>query len=457
MKPPKPPLSRKERSEIWKSFWLHAVAATGFIIITSIAAMIVQAGAGESLSLLIYLIQGVLNFLVWARFVKRIEKYKDSTGITYPLTYFALAFASFILFVGPLVLFVSLLIRLQNVPSQLEKMNPPEQQNAPRAASKVLGTHWIFAKSKKKLTRRVVSSSTPVSEPAIQLASSSVAPPSTEQPIPKPLAVQTAVAASPSPSQPKPPMQDSSMDDDDSFYEEVAKEIESNTLKPGLWTRAFAEANGSHDLARALYIRLRVAQLVRVKQAELREIQRLEDERIMHEEKARLQAAKLEAAELERKEKEAEAALEKRLEEQRRLQEQKQRTEEERRKKEEKEEEEAAKNPAQIRKMAAKRLKKDLENLACYSTRICDGETYFYLFKRCLFYVSSDEILFIPKVCKGLPTEILVSRKLGDYIKMTLGIYEPGVTGIIHLKNGTRFRLNLGSESKKALREWAKR
>lgn len=136
------------------------------------------------------------------------------------------------------------------------------------------------------------------------------------------------------------------------------------------------------------------------------------------------------------------------------MQELKQRSEEKRRKEEE---EKAEKDPAQIRKTSAKRLKSDLGNLACYSTQICDGETYFYLFKKCLFYVSSDEILFIPKACKHLPTEILVSRKLGDYIQMTLGIWEPGVTGIIQLKNGSRFRLNLGSESKKALREWAKR
>lgn len=443
MKPPKPPLSRKERSEIWKSFWLHAVAATGFIIITSIAAMIVQAGAGESLSLLIYLIQGVLNFLVWARFVKRIEKYKDSTGITYPLTYFALAFASFILFVGPLVLFVSLLIRLQNVPSQLEKMNPPEQQNAPRAASKVLGTHWIFAKSAKKLTGRVVSSSTPVSEPTIQLALSSRVTPLTEQSIPKPPALQTADAASPSPSQLKPPMQDSSMDDDDSFYEEVAKEIESNTMKPGLWTRAFAEANGSHDLARALYIRLRVAQLVRVKQAELREIQRLEDERIELEEKARLEAAREEAervrvAYLQKQKQEEEARLEAGrnalvLEEQERYE----------------------KSPARIRHLATVRIKSEYGHQKYRFEKLLIGYAFFKFYNPCYLIIGENEILLVSqKRSSENLIEILVSPVLGDRIKVMSWFNSFDENVRIVMADGTRLFLKLTLGTHKALREW---
>jgi hypothetical protein len=28
----KKPLSKKQKSEIWKSFWLHAVAATGVVL-----------------------------------------------------------------------------------------------------------------------------------------------------------------------------------------------------------------------------------------------------------------------------------------------------------------------------------------------------------------------------------------------------------------------------------------
>jgi hypothetical protein len=365
----KKPLSRKQKSEIWKSFWLHSIGAA-----VCIPFVVVAYNSGYIAELHVVLksiILGIPNFLVWARFVTKIRKYQESTGIPYPSTYYALAIGSFVIIVGPLLLFFSLLIRMSKVPT--------------------------FAD-------------------------------------PKPSALPFI--------------------DDESFYEEVAKELESDSMKPGLWTKALVEADGEQERVKPIYIRLRVAQLLTAKEAELRELQRLEDERIRVEEEARLQAAKLEAAELEaaeleaaeleRKEKEAEAALEKRR--------QLEAAELERK---EKEAEAALEKRRQLE--AAQRLKKDLESLACYSTRICKGETYFYLFKQCTFYVSSDEILFIPKVCTDLPTEILVSRKRGDYIKMTLGIYEPGVTGIIHLKDGTQFRLNLDRESKYALSEWAKR
>jgi hypothetical protein len=48
---------------------------------------------------------------------------------------------------------------------------------------------------------------------------------------------------------------------DDAFYDEVAKELEANKLIPGVWTRAFAEADGDENRAKAIYIKLRVAQL----------------------------------------------------------------------------------------------------------------------------------------------------------------------------------------------------
>lgn len=48
---------------------------------------------------------------------------------------------------------------------------------------------------------------------------------------------------------------------DNAFYDEVAKEIESNNLIPGVWTRAFAEADGDENRAKAIYIKRRVAQL----------------------------------------------------------------------------------------------------------------------------------------------------------------------------------------------------
>jgi len=47
---------------------------------------------------------------------------------------------------------------------------------------------------------------------------------------------------------------------DEPFYDVVATEIQQG-LKPGLWTKAFADANGDQTKARVIYIRQRVAQL----------------------------------------------------------------------------------------------------------------------------------------------------------------------------------------------------
>lgn len=65
---------------------------------------------------------------------------------------------------------------------------------------------------------------------------------------------------------------------DDALYEEVAQEIKSQTMVPGVWARAFAEANGALDQARALYIRYRVAQLAEVRNEGLKQ-QRQENRR----------------------------------------------------------------------------------------------------------------------------------------------------------------------------------
>ena len=45
------------------------------------------------------------------------------------------------------------------------------------------------------------------------------------------------------------------------FYETVAGELDSQQLSPGTWARAYADASGAPDQARALYIRYRVGQL----------------------------------------------------------------------------------------------------------------------------------------------------------------------------------------------------
>ena len=48
---------------------------------------------------------------------------------------------------------------------------------------------------------------------------------------------------------------------EDPFYDAVAAEIQQGHLKHGLWTKAFAEANGDQTNARVIYIRERVTQL----------------------------------------------------------------------------------------------------------------------------------------------------------------------------------------------------
>ena len=48
---------------------------------------------------------------------------------------------------------------------------------------------------------------------------------------------------------------------DDTHYDEVAKELQAKAMVPGLWAKAFAEAGGQVDRARALYIKYRVSQL----------------------------------------------------------------------------------------------------------------------------------------------------------------------------------------------------
>lgn len=48
---------------------------------------------------------------------------------------------------------------------------------------------------------------------------------------------------------------------DDAFFDEVAKEIQENRLVSGVWARAFAEAAGDENLAKAIYIKLRVGQM----------------------------------------------------------------------------------------------------------------------------------------------------------------------------------------------------
>lgn len=59
--------------------------------------------------------------------------------------------------------------------------------------------------------------------------------------------------------------------EEEAFYEIVAGELEQQTQKTGIWAKAFADAGGSPEQARALYIRYRVAQLAEVRSREQQE------------------------------------------------------------------------------------------------------------------------------------------------------------------------------------------
>ena len=48
---------------------------------------------------------------------------------------------------------------------------------------------------------------------------------------------------------------------DENLYARVVEELSTQGPVRGLWAKAYAESNGNHEAARALYLRLRVAQL----------------------------------------------------------------------------------------------------------------------------------------------------------------------------------------------------
>jgi hypothetical protein len=56
--------------------------------------------------------------------------------------------------------------------------------------------------------------------------------------------------------------------ENDKYYDEVARELETKSLRPGLWTRAVAETGDEGSAAKALYIRLRVSELVKQEQTD---------------------------------------------------------------------------------------------------------------------------------------------------------------------------------------------
>ena len=64
------------------------------------------------------------------------------------------------------------------------------------------------------------------------------------------------------------------MESDEKFYEAVVRELETQGPRKGLWAKAYAEAGGGEAAARAIYIRLRAAQLMEEQQLDAAEIQR---------------------------------------------------------------------------------------------------------------------------------------------------------------------------------------
>lgn len=82
------------------------------------------------------------------------------------------------------------------------------------------------------------------------------------------------------------------MNIDDQLYDIVAKEIRAESLVEGLYTRAFAEADGDKDKAKARYIKLRVQQLrqeydIRVKQAKAEHDSSIRAERVKQAEESK--------------------------------------------------------------------------------------------------------------------------------------------------------------------------
>lgn len=62
---------------------------------------------------------------------------------------------------------------------------------------------------------------------------------------------------------------------DEGYYSRVAEELLHSMPIAGLWAKAFAECDGREPAAKALYLRLRVAQLI--------EIDRLAEQRLVDE------------------------------------------------------------------------------------------------------------------------------------------------------------------------------
>ncbi len=105
-------ITHQERSALWKSFWLGAVGAlvANLIIFVLLAAI-------RDLLLIRMIVAGLPPFLIWSSLARKLEKYKEYTGISYPLTYFVIAIGCLIGIIGPLIMLISFSIRVGRIPT----------------------------------------------------------------------------------------------------------------------------------------------------------------------------------------------------------------------------------------------------------------------------------------------------------------------------------------------------
>ncbi len=113
----------------------------------------------------------------------------------------------------------------------------------------------------------------PANSPAVVKLSDTARTPSTEtkptmnnQP---PVNVMPAIAIESS--------QQSMPEIEDRLYEQIAQEIETNTVDKGIWTRLFAECGGDEKQIKVLYIKQRVEKLIALAKEELRKSRELEE------------------------------------------------------------------------------------------------------------------------------------------------------------------------------------
>lgn len=83
---------------------------------------------------------------------------------------------------------------------------------------------------------------------------------------------------------PAEPSQNTTSVHEDRLYEQIAQELETNTVDKGLWTKAYAQAGGDDQQTRVLYIKARFARLFAIEDARLDPIrrERQESARLAH-------------------------------------------------------------------------------------------------------------------------------------------------------------------------------